>query len=339
MSLSLPRLPFRLPVDGYVLALIATVVIAAIIPARGIGAEAMGYITYLAVALLFFLYGARLSPQAILAGIMHWRLQGLIFLVTFVLFPILGLIITTIFRPLLGTELAFGLMFVSVLPSTVQSSIAFTSIARGNVPAALCSASVSNLAGIVVTPLLVAALLTTHGGGFSLDALRDIALQLLLPFALGQVARPFIGKWILAHKTLTSVVDRGSILLIVYGAFSAGMVAGVWSQLSLQSLALVIILDIVMLALALVITTVLSRRLNFSKADEIAIVFCGSKKSMASGIPMANILFAGQAIGLIVLPLMLFHQIQLMVCAALARRYAARLDEPQQAPVTTVARA
>ena len=166
-----------------------------------------------------------------------------------------------------------------------------------------------------------------------------MARRAALPFALGQVARPFIGKWILAHKTLTSVVDRGSILLIVYGAFSAGMVAGVWSQLSLQSLALVIILDIVMLALALVITTVLSRRLGFSKADEIAIVFCGSKKSMASGIPMANILFAGQAIGLIVLPLMLFHQIQLMVCAALARRYAARLDEPQQAPVTTVARA
>ena len=321
-----PKLPFRLPVDGYVLALLATVVVAAIIPARGIGAEAMGYITYLAVALLFFLYGARLSPQAILAGVMHWRLQGLVFLTTYLLFPLIGLGLAAIFRPWLGDTLSLGLLFVAVLPSTVQSSIAFTSIARGNVPAALCSASISNLAGIVVTPVLVALLLTSHGGGLSLGALKDISLQLLLPFALGQVARPFIGKWLLAHKRLTSYVDRGSILLIVYAAFSEGMVAGIWSQLSWQSLVLVIVLDMVMLALGLVATTFASRRLGFSKEDEIAIVFCGSKKSMASGIPMANILFAGQAVSLIVLPLMLFHQIQLMVCAALARRYAARPD-------------
>ena len=239
------KLLSRLPIDGYVLALMATVGIAALIPARGAGADIMGYVTYLAVALLFFLYGARLSPQAIVAGIMHWRLQGLVFAATFVLFPTVGLIITALFRPWLAPNLAFGLMFIAVLPSTVQSSIAFTSIARGNVPAALCSASVSNLLGIILTPLLVALLLTTHGGGFSLAALKDIALQLLLPFALGQIARPFIGKWILAHKRITSIVDRGSILLIVYAAFSEGMVAGVWSQLSWQNLALVIGLDIV----------------------------------------------------------------------------------------------
>ena len=328
---NLPKLPFRLPVDGYVLALMATVAVAAILPARGDGAVAMGYATYLAVALLFFLYGARLSPQAILAGIMHWRLQGLVFLVTFAVFPILGLAITALVRPWLAPELAFGLMFVAVLPSTVQSSIAFTSIARGNVPAALCAASISNLAGIIVTPLLVAVLLTAHGGGISLSALKDISLQLLLPFALGQLARPFIGGWIGGHKRLTSFVDRGSIVLIVYGAFSEGMVAGVWSQLSWASLALIIVLDCLMLALALVITTVASRRLGFSKEDEIAIVFCGSKKSMASGIPMANILFAGQAVSLIVLPLMLFHQIQLMACAAIARRYAQR-PELAEAP-------
>ena len=226
--------------------------------------------------------------------------------------------------PGLPVLVAGGMLFLTLLPSTEQSSIAFTSIARGNVPAALCSASISNLAGIVVTPLLVAVLLSSHGGGFSLSALKDIALQLLLPFALGQLARPYVGKWIVAHKQLTSFVDRGSILLIVYGAFSEGMVAGVWSQLSWQSLALVLVLDLVMLALGLVITTVVSRRLGFSKEDEIAIVFCGSKKSMASGIPMANILFAGHAVSLIVLPLMLFHQAQLMACAAIARRSAQR---------------
>jgi sodium/bile acid cotransporter 7 len=336
----LPKLPFKLPIDGYVLALIATVIVAAIIPARGWGADAMGYVTYLAVALLFFLYGARLSTQAIVAGVMHWRLQGLVFIVTFVVFPVLGLIIVALSKPWLSPDLATGLMFVAVLPSTVQSSIAFTSIARGNVPAALCSASISNLAGIVVTPLLVALLLSNSGVGFSLNALEDIALQLLLPFALGQIARPLIGRFIIAHKKLTTIVDRGSILLIVYAAFSEGMVAGVWSRLSWPSLALVIVLDIVMLALALVITTIVSRRLGFSKEDEIAIVFCGSKKSMASGIPMANILFAGQAVSVIVLPLMLFHQIQLMVCADLARRYARRPQgEAQGVPQTAGARA
>jgi sodium/bile acid cotransporter 7 len=318
----------RLPVDGYVLALLGMVLVAAILPARGVGATAVGYATYFAIALLFFLYGARLAPQAIVAGILHWRLQGLVFAATFVIFPILGLVITTVFHAWLTPTLALGLMFVSVLPSTVQSSIAFTSIARGNVPAALCSASVSNLAGIVVTPLFVALLLSSNGGGFSLEALKDVALQLLLPFALGQLARPLIGKWLLVHKQITSLVDRGSILLIVYAAFSEGVVAGVWSQLSWQSLLLVIVLDMVMLAAALVITTLLSRWLNFSKEDEITIVFCGSKKSMASGIPMANILFAGQAVGLIVLPLMLFHQIQLMTCAVLARRYARRPERP-----------
>ena len=316
----------RLPIDWYLVALLATVGIAALIPARGIGATVMGYATYGAVALLFFLYGARLAPQAILAGVMHWRLQGLVFLSTFAVFPIVGLILVAIFRPWLGETLSLGLLFVAVLPSTVQSSIAFTSIARGNVPAALCSASISNLAGIVVTPALVALLISSKSGGFSLSALEDIALQLLLPFALGQLARPFIGNWITAHRTITQIVDRGSILLIVYAAFSEGMVAGVWSAISLQSLALVIALDVLMLAVGLTVTTVVSRLLRFNKEDEIAIVFCGSKKSMASGIPMANILFAGQAVSLIVLPLMLFHQIQLMVCASLARRYARRVS-------------
>jgi len=326
--LKLPTPRFRLPVDGYMLLLIAMVVIAAILPARGVGAVVVGYATYLAIALLFFLYGARLLPQAIVAGITHWRLQGLVFLSTYLMFPVLGLLITALFHAWLAPDLAIGLMFVAVLPSTVQSSIAFTSIARGNVPAALCSASISNLSGIIVTPLLVAFLIARSGGGFSLEALKDIALQLLLPFALGQLVRPFIGKWLNAHKKLTSFVDRGSILLIVYSAFSAGMVAGVWSQLSWENLLLVVVLDGLLLVLALGITTFASRRLGFSKEDEIAIVFCGSKKSMASGIPMANILFAGQAVSLIVLPLMLFHQIQLMACAAIARRYAARAEEP-----------
>lgn len=318
----------RLRLDPYILAIMGMVALAAIFPARGVGKDVLDHVVVAAIAILFFLYGARISPQAIWAGITHWRLQGLVFATTFVVFPLIGFAIVKLAGGYLGDGLATGLMFLCLLPSTVQSSIAFTSIARGNVPAALCSASVSNLAGVVITPVLATMLLSAHSGGMSLNAVRDIALQILLPFIVGQCARPIIGDWLSRQKTLTMLFDRGSILLVVYSAFSAGVVAGIWSKVTPQSLALVVALDLVILGIVLVFTTVVSRTLRFTTEDEIAIVFCGSKKSMASGLPMANIIFPASTVGLIVLPLMLFHQMQLMVCAALARRYSQRDDEP-----------
>ncbi len=314
----------KLPLDPYLIALIATVVLAALLPARGVAEPATKWAVSAAIFLLFALYGVRLSTQAVIQGLRHWRLQSLVMLSTFVIFPIIGLGLTAALRGVLPSELSLGLMFVCVLPSTVQSSIAFTSIARGNVPAALCSASVSNLFGMVLTPALMALLITTHGSGYSLKAIADIGVELLLPFVVGQLLRPWFGAWVARYKFVLSYVDRGSILLIVYSAFSESVIAGVWSRIDPWSLALILLVDAVLLAIVLVITTVASRALGFSKEDEIAIVFCGSKKSLASGVPMANILFAGQAVGAIVLPLMIFHQIQLFVCATLAQRYARR---------------
>lgn len=324
----------RLRLDPYIVAIMAMVAVAAVLPARGAGKEVLDWAVHAAIAILFFVYGAKISPQAIWAGITHWRLQGLVFAATFVVFPLIGLALVMLLKGHIDSGLATGLLFVCLLPSTVQSSIAFTSIARGNVPAALCCASVSNLAGVVITPVLVTMLLNTGAGGLSLDAIVDIALQILLPFIAGQCARPLVGGWLTRRKTLTMIVDRGSILLVVYSAFSAGVVAGIWSRVTPQSLGLVIVLDLVLLATILVFTTVASRMLRFSIEDEIAIVFCGSKKSMASGLPMANILFPAATVGLIVLPLMLFHQMQLMVCAALARRYSRRPEET--VPAVTV---
>lgn len=318
----------RLRLDPYILAIIGMVALAAILPARGVGKDVLDHVVVAAIAILFFLYGARISPQAIWTGIIHWRLQGLVFATTFVVFPLIGLAVVKLTGGYLDGGLATGLMFLCLLPSTVQSSIAFTSIARGNVPAALCSASVSNLAGVVITPVLATLVLSANTGGMSLDAVRDIALQILLPFVVGQCARPLIGDWLSRQKTLTMLFDRGSILLVVYSAFSAGVVAGIWSKVTPQSLALVIALDLVILGVVLIFTTLVSRAGRFTTEDEIAIVFCGSKKSMASGLPMANIIFPASTVGLIVLPLMLFHQMQLMVCAALARRYSQRHDEP-----------
>ncbi|HVW73114.1 MAG TPA: bile acid:sodium symporter family protein [Rhizomicrobium sp.] len=311
-----------LPIDPYLLMLLGMVALGLLLPATGHGLHLVNDGAYLAVAGLFFLYGARLSPAAVWAGLTHWRLQSLVFTSTFLLFPVIGLIVGHLARPFLPAALASGLIFVALLPSTVQSSIAFTSIARGDVPAALCSASLSNLVGVLLTPAL-ATLVFPGNHAFSTGGIADIGLQILLPFALGQAARPLIGRWLERHRLLTTAFDRGSILVIVYSAFSEGTASGVWRLISAENLGMVLVLDLAMLGLVVAITTFTSRFLGFSTEEEIAIVFCGSKKSMASGLPIAKILFPGH-VALVVLPLMIFHQAQLFVCAMLARRYAGR---------------
>ena len=311
----------RAGVDPYVLAILATVGAAALIPARGGAARGLADLTTAAIALLFFLYGARLSPRAALDGARHWRLHLTILAASFVVFPVLGLAARALSAPLLGPELAKGVLFLCLLPSTVQSSIAFTSIARGNIAGAVCAASFSSLLGIVVTPLLASALLGGGSVGFDSGSVLSLLLQLLLPFLLGQASRRWTTGWLTAHKPAMTLVDRGSILLVVYAAFSEGMVAGVWHSLSVGRLLILVGVCAALLAAALLLTGAAGRRLGFARADRITIVFCGSKKSLASGLPMAAVLFAGHDVGLMVLPLMLFHQIQLMVCTVLARRW------------------
>lgn len=319
----------RLPIDPYIAAIAGMVGLASVLPVQGQAAVVAGVITKGAIALLFFLHGARLAPKAALAGARHWQLHTVVLLSTFVLFPALGLGLRAALPNLLTPALWTGVILLCVLPSTVQSSIAFTSIARGNVPAALCAATASNLLGMGLTPLLAGLLLGTQGG-FNAHGVWDIVMQLLLPFLAGQIARPVIGAWAARNKQLLGLVDRGSILLVVYGAFSEGVTEGIWRQLDLHHLLTLGAIDAGLLAAVLLITAGTSRILGFSRADEIVAVFCGSKKSLASGLPMATVLLAGQPVGLIVLPLMLFHQVQLMACAALARRYAGRSDAPAE---------
>jgi sodium/bile acid cotransporter 7 len=319
----------KLPgIDPFLMFLIGTVVLASVLPCRGEGAVVMGWVTNAAITLLFFLHGAKLSREAILSGIGHWRLHALVAASTFVLFPALGLAIRALGHGWIDPGMTAGVLFLCLLPSTVQSSIAFTSIGKGNVPAAVCSATLSNVVGIFITPVLVGLFmgdLAKGGhGGVDLHSIQSIALQLLLPFILGHLSRPLTTGFITKHKTLVGRVDRSSILLVVYTAFSAAVVEGLWKRLSLGDIALVLLLDAVLLAAALAITTAAARLLGFSKADEVAIVFCGSKKSLASGVPMAGVLFPAASVGPLIVPLMLFHQIQLMVCAVMARRYAER---------------
>ncbi|WP_432065889.1 bile acid:sodium symporter family protein [Streptomyces sp. C10-9-1] len=319
----LPRVPLqapiRLPVDPYVLALLATVGLAALLPASGTAAEAAGGAATAAVALLFFLYGARLSTREALDGLRHWRLHLTVLAATFAVFPLLGLAARATAGPLLTPALADGLLFLCLVPSTIQSSITFTSMARGNVPAAVCAGSFSSLAGLVLTPLLAALLLGGTAGGVSPDGLLRIALQLLVPFLAGQLLRGVLRGLLDRHRRLLGRVDRGAILLVVYTAFSEGMTAGIWGRVTPGRLAALLGAEALLLAAMLALTWYGARRLGFGRADRVAIQFAGSKKSLAAGLPMAAVLFGAQA-ALAVLPLMLFHQMQLMVCAVIAKR-------------------
>ncbi|MEN2417626.1 bile acid:sodium symporter family protein [Streptomyces rimosus] len=316
----------RRAVDPYVAALLGTVLLATVLPASGRGAEAAGSAADLAIGLLFFLYGARLSTREAVRGLRQWRLHLLTGASTFVLFPLLGLAAHGLVPFLLTDRLYVGLLFLCVVPSTVQSSIALTSTARGNVPAAICAGTYSSLAGMAATPLL-AAWLIGSALSFSAAGPAAIATQLLLPFAAGQVLHRRVGGFLARHRKRLGLLDRASILLVVYTAFSKGMTQGIWHQVTPVRLLALLLLAAGLLGAALVTTSYAARRLGFRREDRITIVFCGSNKSLATGLPMAAVLFGGAA-GPVILPLMLYHQLQLMVCAVIAARWARRPEAP-----------
>jgi sodium/bile acid cotransporter 7 len=307
--------------DGFTLSILAVVILGAFFPCSGEVARWVGIASKVAICLLFFLQGARLSRAAVLAGILHWRLHLQIFTSTFIAFPLLGLALQPVSGTLIAPPLYVGLLFLCTLPSTVQASVIFTSIAGGNVAAALCSASLSSIIGMVLTPLLVGLLLHAHGES-SLNGIVSIALQVLVPFVLGQVAQGWLEPWMKRNQKTVRRVDLGSILLMVYGAISAATLSGMWRLLPVTSFLVLMAVDGLLLGVMLSANIFIARRAGFARPDEIAIAFCGTQKSLVMGIPMANALFAGTTLGFAVLPMIVYHQMQFMTCANLARRYA-----------------
>lgn len=314
----------KLPsVDPFLLWLVGCVVAASVLPARGPVLAGFDFAANAAIVLLFFLHGAKLSREAIVSGIGNWRLHLMTLAFTYGLFPVLGLVSARVVGLVVDPSLAVGLLFLALLPSTVQSSIAFTAMAGGNVAAAVCSASLSNLVGIVLTPLLVAVFIHAGGAGGvdGLGSVQKIASQLLLPFVAGHLLRPVIGKWIDSHKKLLQPVDRSSVLLVVYSAFSAAVVNGVWQRVGPFDLGVLLVASAAILAVVIFVNGIAARAAGLSREDTIVLLFCGSKKSLVSGVPMAGALFAPAQVGMVILPLMIFHQLQLFVCAWLAGRY------------------
>lgn len=310
-------------IDRFLLWLIATVVLATLLPARGGAVAWVDILADLAIALLFFLHGAKLSRSAIVQGIGNWRLHALTLGSTYILFPAIGLTLVWAARGSVDPLLLSGLLYLTLLPSTVQSSIAFTAMAGGNVAAAVCSASLSNLAGIFVTPILVGLFMQVAGSGVmsSSGSIWSIALQLLLPFLAGHFMRPLIGGFVDRNKAILMPVDRGSILLVVYSAFGAAVIGGIWTKVGAVEVAMLLGFGAVMLAIVMGVNVVVARLFGLPREDAIVLLFCGSKKSLVSGVPMAGALFPAAQVGLIVLPLIIFHQLQLFVCAALAGHY------------------
>ncbi len=313
----------RLPrwLDPFIVSLLAVIGLATVLPVRGAVAPVFTHLTTAGVCLLFFLHGAKLSRERAVQSFARWRFHLLVLGFTFVVFPLIGLALWWLRGPILGPQLYTGVLFLCLLPSTVQSSIAFTSIARGDVGLAVGSASVSNILGVAVTPLLAAVLLGSSVR-ITLDSVVSIVLELLVPFVVGQLLHRRLSGGLTTHKAVVTVVDRGSVLLVVYTAFSAGVVEGLWRVVPPTRLAATVAVCLVVLAVLIGLTALFGRLLRLPRTDRIVLLFCGSKKSLASGLPMATVLFPAAAVGLTVLPVMIFHLVQLITCAVLARVWA-----------------
>ena len=311
--------------DWFLIGMVAATALAWALPGPG---AAGGWLhpevlTKAGVALLFFLHGLALSFAALRAGVLNWRLHSVVQACTFVLFPLLGVGLTAVLAGRIAPELNLGVFFLCALPSTVSSSVAMTATARGNVAGAVFNATFSSLIGVVLTPLWVAWAMKSTGqtqpiGPVIIDLLR----WLVLPLVVGQLLRPWLGAWVQRHKSRIGVVDRLTILLLVYTSFCDSFKQGVWSGHGVGQVMLVAIMCAALFALVMMITSSTSRVLGFSREDRIAAIFCGSKKTLAAGVPMAKLIFgAHPGLGLILLPIMIYHPLQLIVCGLLAQRW------------------
>lgn len=322
--------------DGFLLSMAAAMVLALLAPTIGMsgGVLHLEIVTHWGIALIFFLHGVMLSPHAVRSGARKWRLHLLVQASTFVLFPLLGVVLYVSTGAWLSHDLRLGLFLLCAMSSTVSSSVALTAMARGDVVSAMFNASASGLLGIFITPFLIQLVTATQTSMPLLDSIRSILLTLAVPFFAGQILRSFLIERLQPHKAWVNRLDRSVILLIVYGSFCDATAAGVWRNFSVTQLLLVIVLAALLLLVMLVVTWQLSGFMRFTPAERIAVLFCGSKKSLASGAPIARVLFAAHpGLALIMLPLMIYHQLQLIVCTLLARRFALRTDA---SPDTTV---
>lgn len=320
----------KFKIDWFLTAMVLVTILAWAFPAPGATGGWMHpeIVTKAGVALIFFLHGLTLSFAALRAGVVNWRLHVFVQASTYVLFPLLGLGLNALLGPRVSPELALGLFFLCALPSTVSSSVAMTAVARGNVAGAVFNATLSSLVGIVLTPLWITWVMRTTGAAPDIGpVMLDLLKWLVLPLVVGQGLRPWLGARVQAHKARIGLVDRGTILLLVYTSFCDSFQQGVWTGHGVGQVVLMAGVCTVLFAVVMGFTAFVSRALGFGRADQIAAIFCGSKKTLASGVPMAKLIFGTHpGLGLILLPIMIYHPLQLIVCGVLAQRWGRRVE-------------
>lgn len=313
-------------VDWFLVGMLAATFLAWLFPQPGADGGWLHpeLLTKAGVALIFFLHGLALPFSALKAGSLRWPLHLLVQVCTFLVFPLIGVASLCLLGDRVSPELRLGWFYLCALPSTVSSSVAMTAAARGNVAAAVFNATLSSLLGVVLTPFWMALVMRTSGEAFPLGpVILDLLRWLVLPLALGQLLRPLLGAWAAAHKPLINRLDRGTILLLVYTSFCDSFVEGVWSRQSAVTLLGVVLGSALLFWLVLLASTQGARWLHLPREDRVAAVFCASKKSMASGVPMARLMFASHpGLAVILLPIMVYHPLQLLICGWLASRWA-----------------
>lgn len=333
----------RVVTDWFLCGMVLATVLAYFFP--GFGATGGGmhaeWVINIGVFVVFFLHGVNLSSEQIKHGLKNWRLHIMVQAFTFVVFPVIWLICNKAFGSYVPALLMLGFLYLCALPSTISSSVALTGSAGGNVPAAILNASMSSVFGIFMTPWLVSLVIGTGSGGIDLGpTLLKLSLMLLLPLVLGQLLRPLIGKFFAKHKKYTNLIDKIVILLLVYAAFCNSMVSGLWQTQGNSVIAMAFIGSAVLLVVILLLTTGTARLLKFNHADKVAAVFCATKKSLAAGAPMAALIFGNNpALGLILLPIMIYHPLQLIICSVMAENYANRHKQQLSAEALEEARA
>ncbi|CAM4363124.1 bile acid:sodium symporter family protein [Zobellia roscoffensis] len=314
----------KINIDGFVLSVIAIIGIAYVFPQWGVPGSniPINTISTIGVSLIFFFYGLKLSPQKLKSGIKNWKLHLLVQASTFVIFPLLILI----FRPLLQTQeretiwLAF--FFLAALPSTVSSSVVMVSIAKGNIPAAIFNASISGIIGVLITPLWMGLFVQNAQSNFDFtDIYTKLIVQIILPVIVGFLLQRFLGELAQKYGKQLTLFDKSIILLIIYKSFAESFEGSVFSSVSILDLVFLLLGVVILFWVVFFLTGFLARKMRFSLEDQITAQFCGTKKSLVHGTVFSKILFNNMiSIGIILLPLMLFHATQLLIISVVASK-------------------
>lgn len=318
----------NIKLDKFVLAILVAIVVAYFFPQWGIATSPipLDTISAVGIALIFFLYGLKLSPQKLKAGLGNYKLHLLVQACTFLVFPLVVLL----FRPLIQNAehelLWLSFFFLAALPSTVSSSVVMVSIAKGNIPAAIFNASISGIIGIVITPLWMGLFIDDMQTDFDFTEIyTKLVLQILAPVILGLLLQRFWGAFIQKHTKKLTLFDKSIILLIIYKSFATSFNDGIFSGVSLFDLAILGVGVLFLFVLVYMLTGRIATALGFSIEDRITAQFCGTKKSLVHGTVFSKIIFGGMpGLGLVLLPLMIFHASQIMIISAIASRFANR---------------